>query len=72
MLDPNFDPLRELQQCQHNVSELIKGMNHHSDFIREISIQHEQLTKLLRDQNARLSRLELELQVLKSKVAIQT
>lgn len=66
MFDPDFDPFDELMAHRHNITECFKGINHQSQFLKELALQHEQLTLLLKHQAARIHRLEIELAALKS------
>jgi hypothetical protein len=61
----DFDPYDELMAHRHNIGELIRAINEQSGYLREMAQQHEQLTKLLRDQSTRLHQLEIKLDALK-------
>jgi hypothetical protein len=61
MFDPNFDPFLELENCQHNVRELVKAVTQQGRYLSELTAQHEQLAKLLALQDQRIARLEYEI-----------
>ena len=65
MFDPDFDPLRELEVCKHNTMELAKGMNQYSQFLKELSDQHREISKLINEMRSRIYYLEIELIKLK-------
>lgn len=66
MFDTDFDPYDELMRHRHNIDELVKAANSQSQFLRELALQHEQLTKLFKQQCDRMSEIERELAALKS------
>ena len=66
MFDPEFDPYEELMITRHNVSELVKGLNHQSSLFRELSQQHHQLIALTRTMSQRIEQLEHEVKSLKN------
>lgn len=61
MFDPEFDPLRDLEMCKHNTMELAKGLAQASQFIRELSHQHQQLHKMIKELNTRIYHIEIQL-----------
>lgn len=66
MLDPEFDPYNELMICRHNTDELIRGFNHYSELLKDLSQQHQQLVLTIKSQQQKINRLEQELHSLKS------
>ena len=66
MFDPHFDPYEELMITRHNVSELVKGLNHQSSLFRELAAQHNALIELNKTLNQRIEQLEHEVKSLKN------
>lgn len=66
MFDPEFDPYDELMAHRHNIQEIAKGINHQSQYLKELALQHEQLARLIKHQADRIYKLEIELAALKS------
>ena len=66
MLDSDFDPYEELMITRHNISELIKGLNHQSDLFRQLSQQHHQLVELNKSLTERITQLEHSISHLKN------
>lgn len=54
MLDPDFDPLKELEILKHNQQQLIIGLNHFSELLKELSRQHQLLISEIKDIKQRL------------------
>lgn len=66
MFDPNFNPYDELVVLKHNTQELAKGMNHQSQFLKELAHQHEELTRLLSIHSHQIAELQRAINSLKS------
>lgn len=68
MFDPNFSPYDELIVLKHNTQELAKGMNHQSQFLKELALQHEELTRLMSIQSHQIAELQRAVNDLKSRL----
>lgn len=65
LFDNEFDPLAQLEACQHNITELIKAYQHQSEILKEVLIQHGQLNELLRTTRLELHRQGMDLEMIK-------
>lgn len=65
MIDPNFDPLGDLQVLKHNTTQLINGHNNHDSAIAAITHQHNRLNRLINEQQREIARLKAEIAVIK-------
>lgn len=59
MMPPDFDPYEELLRNKHNIEQLIIGLNHCSQMLNELSIQHNQLILVNKDLQQRVQLLEM-------------
>lgn len=65
MLDPNFDPLGDLQLLKHNTNQLINSHNNHDNAIAVICTQHNRINKLINEQQKEITRLKAEIAMIK-------
>lgn len=65
MLDPNFDPLGDLQLLKHNTNQLINSHNNHDTAISVICTQHNRINKLINEQQKEITRLKAEIAMIK-------
>ena len=65
MFDPNFDPYDELMIARHNITELVKGLNHCSTLLRELGDQHRDLIQINNNLQRRVFGLEIDVKRLK-------
>lgn len=54
----DFDPYQELMQLQRNQLELVNAINEQSGYLKNLTLQHQQLTVVLREMKTRIHQLE--------------
>jgi hypothetical protein len=64
MLDPNFDPLSELEEQGDLINKLIQHHNNHDGILVDLSTQHKALVDLLRTDRAKIVHLENKVKVM--------
>lgn len=57
----DFDPYQELVQLQRNQLELVNAINEQSEYLKDLALQHQQLTVVLREMKTRIYQLEIGL-----------
>ena len=57
----DFDPYQELMQLQRNQLELVNAINEQSEYLKNLTLQHQQLTVVLREMKTRIYQLEIAL-----------
>ena len=73
MLDPNFDPYLELQQCKTEVirqkgiiNQLIHAHNQHDSMLLDITNQHKQLVELLKQTKFQVELMRMEINTIRN------
>lgn len=61
----NWDPYVALLEAEHNINELIKALNTQSHLFKDLSFQHQNLINVCKENQQRLTQLELEVNRLK-------
>jgi hypothetical protein len=54
----DFDPYQELMQLQRNQLELVNAINEQSGYLKNLTLQHQQLIVVLREMKTRIHQLE--------------
>jgi len=74
MIDPLFDPYEALVNCQsdlavcnYNVQQLMHALNETTGHLKNLSEQHSQLTRLVKDNQRQIQQLKIEIESLKSR-----
>lgn len=75
MFDPRFDPLRELEDCKHEILEMSKILNQLIDahnkreqFFAELTTQHRKLVNINKKLGSDVVLLQLEVEHLREKI----
>lgn len=72
MWDPNYDPYEQLERANHNIAELIRAINHHSEVFKELALQHNNLIAVVKDLQIRISVLETQNRKILSQIIPET
>ena len=73
MLDPEFDPYLELQQCKNEVmrqkniiNHLIHAHNQHDSALLDITEQHKQIVELVKQTKFQVNLMRMEINTLRN------
>jgi peptidoglycan hydrolase CwlO-like protein len=61
MLDPNFDPYKELQEAKSVINTLVWAHNQHDEMMLDLTNQHRQLIDVLRSTKYQVELMRSEL-----------
>lgn len=64
MIDPNFDPLLELEEQANLINKLIHSHNRHDEILLEVTQQHKTITNLIREDRSKIVHLENKVKIM--------
>ena len=64
MINPNFDPMAQLEEQGLLLSKLVNAHNRHDELISDLAKQHQQVIDLIRTDRAKIVHLENKVKVM--------